>query len=1351
MTTATTRIEITAKDSTAAAFASAENNLSSLAGTALKTAAGVAGIGLSIAGAVESIKSIAQATIQFQQFTNTLQVGTGSAQKAGEALSFVRAESQRLGLDLATAADQFGKLTAASKGTALEGQATREIFSSVAAAATAMGLSAEQTSGSLLAIQQIISKGTVSAEELRGQLGERLPSAFQIAARSIGVTTQELDKLLRTGSLTAEQFLPAFSKELNKAFGAQAEQSAKGLNAQMNLMNNALFDLKIAIGESGLISFLSSGIELATKLTNALAGVFGGGAKVSPIQKQVELIQTLESELTRMKGLNDVVPFFGNFIFSKKEQDELSYRLETARQDLERMKAAALVTVKDGSTAPTVSAKVTEDSKKATVSIKEQSKAQDYAIAREHEYIKLLQIQRKAQADLVKPYLDSANAAKQRYAVMTDEIAALKLSKDRQISLESAIELTTIARLEEKRAIEKDTNVIAQINAEIAARKKMLDVLPEIERLRSTNKVATDEMSQLWVQAGRNIQTSLGNLVFDFFSGGLDNMVKNAGNAVLRIMSEFAGLRIAQSIGLAGLFTAGSAAASTGATAAAGGNLLSIASLGSSAFNLFKYGGGISQGVASLFGVGGTQAAAQAGAMALWGSSGAATGGLSGMASGLAGMAGPAIALFAVDAIGRMLAGDKMIGGGVGKVLNFVPVLGPLLNGLFGRGQMKQQGTLLSGEIGAEGFESGFLQTRFKAKGGLFRSDKIDYARVDAMTGETWTDNKKLQGFADDLAETAREVFGLINDTTKQTSASLRQIGQDLGISTEGIDKFGYSINLLSEKGKMLTEEQIGQEIEKITDGLARSLLPQVDELAKRGETAAQTISRLGQEFGILEQAALSTGRSFTQSRDAILGMSIAARTGLINQLGGVDAASQKISFFMDNFLSDSDKTRILFERLDPEMKKLGFSAAITRGEFVKLVQSVGQAGGITTEQYAGLLNLAGSFDQLDKIRTQLTGTTGTLVDHERSLLDIRNELASAYQKERGALQNNISAFSQLATNIKSARDGLLLGDLSPLTPQQRLEEARNQFNQVRAQAGSGDQNALAQLPQVAQNFLKASQVYNASGAAYQSDFGLVQNVLQNAEKSALSQVDLLQSQLTKLDDSVSNLIDINSGTKTTNDLLKEIKAAVLSGSGNPGITTDQIRSYLSANPGLTPDQVASAAAQYGVSGSQLSAAGYNIAPVNQSLGGASVTDQQIRDFISAHTNDPMAIYKAAVANGISSGRLSSAGGIALADIQEFVRKNNLPSFAVGTDFVSRTGLAMVHRAEAIVPSSAIDEIKKLREEVTKLREEQNRQTGDMIKVIDITNRQNAEIIAKSNRETSKDQQWSDRSKTKLA
>ena len=101
--------------------------------------------------------------------------------------------------------------------------------------------------------------------------------------------------------------------------------------------------------------------------------------------------------------------------------------------------------------------------------------------------------------------------------------------------------------------------------------------------------------------------------------------------------------------------------------------------------------------------------------------------------------------------------------------------------------------------------------------------------------------------------------------------------------------------------------------------------------------------------------------------------------------------------------------------------------------------------------------------------------------------------------------------------------------------------------------------------------------------------------------------------------------------------------------------------------------------------------------------------------------------------------------------IDDWVKANNLPSFAKGTDFISRSGLAMVHRAEAIVPSSTTDEIKKLREELAALRAEQNQQTGDMIKVISITNKQNAEIIAKSNKDVSKDQQWSDRSKAALA
>ncbi len=1352
--TATTQINITAKDSTAGAFASANNNLSGLASSALKATAGIAGIGLSIAGAVESVKGIAQATIQFQQFNSTLQIGLGSAQKAGEALGFVRAESQRLGLDLAVSADQFAKLAAASKGTALEGKATRDIFSAMSEAATVLGLSADQTRGALNAFQQIISKGKVQAEELRGQLGERLPGAFGLAARAMGVTTAELDKLLAAGKVTADDLLPKLAVELNKTFGPQAEESAKGLQSQINRMNTALFDLKIAIGESGLINFLSSGIELATKLGNALTSAFGGGAKLNPIEKQVELIKSLETELERMQGINAIIPI-SDFIFSKKESDLIKFRIEAAKEDLEKLKAIAAIPVPGGK--PTLPGKVAEDAGSAKKAIDELNKAQTFAIAREHEYIKLLQIERKAHADLVKPYLDSADSAEKRLAVMNDEVAAMKLATANGISLEKSIELTTIARLEEKKVIEKDSSVVAQIQREIDARKGLVDLIPEHKKLVDQTRDSTDQISQLWVQAGRNIQSTLANSIFNIFDDGLKGMVKNVVSAVGRIASEFAGLKLAQGIGLAGLFgTSGAASASSGG----GLNALNLASAGTSILSGIRGGFGIPSAIGNI----GMALPGSVGSFfgGLAGSAGAGAGIASGIGAGLAAAAGPLIVAFAATQAFKMLAGDKRIAGGFGKFINkigdipilgdFIPVV-PLLNSLFGRGPLKQQGTLLEGQIGAQGFESGMLQTRFKAKGGLFRSDKIDYSRVDAVTGETFTDNVKLTAFTADLANASKVIFGAINESTKQTSSSLRGVAKDLGLATSGIDDFSYSLRILTDKGQMISEEQIGEEIGKISEAMARNLLPAVDSYARFGETAVQTVTRLGAEFKGLESGAMNLGASAAFAKQLISDMSIETRTAFVNLAGGLENIQTLTGYFAENYLTPAEKIAPLIDGLVNAAKELGYiyTTDVTKDQVKALIQSQE----ITGETRIGLLKLLPAFDTVRNTLDAMSGATGTAADAINDFASIvqglRNDLNSTYQSERSAIESTISRFKDLAGQLRSSRESLALGALSPLTPGQKLDEARAQFNQTRLAAASGDQNALAKLPTIAQSFLQASQTYNASGAAYLSDFGMVNDVLKNAETSALSQIDIATNQLAALDESVKNLIEIKDSTKTVVDLIRELNIAVLTSKGNPGISTSDIQGYLAAHPGISPQEVANVATSRGVSLDQLSAAGYDTSNIIKLANAANVTDQQIKSFVDANISNPMAIYNAAVQNGISSTRLSSASGLAIADIQEFVRRNNLPSFAKGTDFISRSGLAMVHRAEAIVPSSTTDEIKKLREELAKLREEQNRQTGDMINVTDITNRQNAQVIAKALADAERTRQWSDRSKAALA
>jgi tape measure domain-containing protein len=218
--------------------------------------------GLTLVGLARSVTG---AALELDRINNSLAVVTGSSAAAEREFAFVRAEADRLGVSLAESAKSYVGLTAAAKGTALEGEATRKIYSSIVESMSRLGRSSAQTEGALLAVQQIISKGQVSAEELRGQLGERLPGAFQIAARAMNVTTAELGKMLEQGLVPAVDFLPKFAAELQKSFnlGGRVETA----QAQIERFKTALFDAASAFAKSG---FLDSVVQGVTALSAAL-------------------------------------------------------------------------------------------------------------------------------------------------------------------------------------------------------------------------------------------------------------------------------------------------------------------------------------------------------------------------------------------------------------------------------------------------------------------------------------------------------------------------------------------------------------------------------------------------------------------------------------------------------------------------------------------------------------------------------------------------------------------------------------------------------------------------------------------------------------------------------------------------------------------------------------------------------------------------------------------------------------------------------------------------------------------------------------------------------------------------
>ena len=204
---------------------------------------------------------IANTGREMESIAFALTAATGSAEQAAKDMKFLRVESFRLGLSFKDTAEQYKNLTAATNSAGMSTEDTREIFLGIVEASTALQLSQEDVKGTLRAMTQIMQKGKVSAEELRQQMGERLPIAINVAAKAMGVTTGELDKLLSTGKLTAKEFGPKFAQGLREFAKPALPLAVKSFSAELGLAKTAITDFFLGIGKAGLMDVFTSAIQ----------------------------------------------------------------------------------------------------------------------------------------------------------------------------------------------------------------------------------------------------------------------------------------------------------------------------------------------------------------------------------------------------------------------------------------------------------------------------------------------------------------------------------------------------------------------------------------------------------------------------------------------------------------------------------------------------------------------------------------------------------------------------------------------------------------------------------------------------------------------------------------------------------------------------------------------------------------------------------------------------------------------------------------------------------------------------------------------------------------------------------
>jgi len=314
----------------------ASHSMGGAVGAAAKMRAGISGLigglfnlrsllyGIGIANLVNEIK---QAQVAFDQMRFSLRVVLPSLSAVGGELSYVRSESERLGLNFATAGKSFAWLAAASRDTGITLETVRKLFDGTSTAATALGLSSDTAAGAFNAMVQMMTKGTVQAEELRGQLGDRIPGAIQMAARAMNMSTVALNDMLKKGDVLATELLPKLADEMLRVYGPAAQGAAHSLNAELNRLSTAFFNFFTSLsGGLDLTEWVRSFTKAINEVTEAFQspGAVAGLKELSKVLSDVvglalsilpPLIENLDTIVSLLKAM--IVLKVGNWAITQ--------------------------------------------------------------------------------------------------------------------------------------------------------------------------------------------------------------------------------------------------------------------------------------------------------------------------------------------------------------------------------------------------------------------------------------------------------------------------------------------------------------------------------------------------------------------------------------------------------------------------------------------------------------------------------------------------------------------------------------------------------------------------------------------------------------------------------------------------------------------------------------------------------------------------------------------------------------------------------------------------------------------------------------------------------------------------
>jgi tape measure domain-containing protein len=227
---------------------------------------------VSLAAIKTALEASVQAALKVESLTSAFKAVTGSAETARAEFAFVQETAERLGLNVASIAEQYKGLIAAGTAAGLSLQDTRQILLGLVEAGRAYQLSQEDMAGAIRPVVQILAQQKVQGDELRTELSTRIPVMKLLVEATAGAAKnqQEFNDMMQKGQLegkAAATFIYNLTQLLRRDFGPAAMEAAQGAGASFARLTQSIERLQIALGQQ-LTPALT---ESARALTELLA------------------------------------------------------------------------------------------------------------------------------------------------------------------------------------------------------------------------------------------------------------------------------------------------------------------------------------------------------------------------------------------------------------------------------------------------------------------------------------------------------------------------------------------------------------------------------------------------------------------------------------------------------------------------------------------------------------------------------------------------------------------------------------------------------------------------------------------------------------------------------------------------------------------------------------------------------------------------------------------------------------------------------------------------------------------------------------------------------------------------